>query len=525
MQLPEAEAAPAPADAAPPPPARSRRRGAVVMLVGGSVNMLLLMVQGLVLVPLYLRYLGSSTYGAWMASGDVLGWLAVLDLGIAGISAQRMSAAHGRRDYRAVGDYFGTGLLMQAAIVGVFTLAAVLASPFVPEWVRLPAGADGGALSACFAVAAVGTGLGMLGNVVGALAMSTQRMVFVNLATLAAGIAQLAVTLALLTTGRGLWALALGILARGAVLVVAVGAHAWYVLRHDLGVRAAVRMRLAREYTGLSGASILIMLGNTAATRSDAVLIALFYGPEIVTLYVLTRRAAEMLAMFLARIGGAVYAGFAHLVGSGDHARAAQVAGQVWRLYFWAAVPAVALYMGLNRSFVSLWVGPNRFAGQALTVAVGLNVLMVGWAALVLYVNGAAGNITRAGVAVFVEAGVRIAVAVALLWLIGPAGLPAAGVVTTVVSAHVGLGWLYGKLGRARPAIPWGEAAVAVAMLAAGAAAGTVRWGDSWIGFVLWGAIFSAVAAAAVLVFEPTLRGHAGRLLARVRGRPQATGA
>lgn len=523
MPLPEAEAAPAPAEPAPPPPARSRRRGAVVMLVGGFANMALLMVQGLLLVPLYLRHLGSTTYGAWMASGDVLGWLAVMDLGIAGLSAQRMAAAHGRRDYRAVGDYFGTGLLMQTVIVALFTVAAVLASPFVPEWVRLPgAGAE---LSACFAVAALGTGLGMLGNVIGALAMSTQRMVFVNLATLAAGVAQLAVTLWLLSAGRGLWALALGILARSVVLLVAVGAHAAYVLRHDLGVRAAVRMRIAREYTGLSGASILIMLGNTAATRSDAMLIALFYGPEIVTLYVLTRRAAEMLTMFLARIGGAVYPGFAHLVGSGDHARAAQVAGQVWRLYFWAAVPAVALYMALNRSFVSLWVGADQFAGQWLTIAVGLNVLMVGWSALVLYINGAAGIIGRAGIAVFVEAGVRIAVAVALLWLVGPAGLPAAGVVTTAISAHVGLGWLYGRLGRPRAAVPWGEAAVAATLLAAGAAAGTVRWGDSWLEFVLWGAAFGAVAAAAVLAFEPTLRGHAVRLLARVRRRPQPTGA
>jgi O-antigen/teichoic acid export membrane protein len=517
--VPEADAPPA----AAPVPGRSRRRGAVINLVGGYASLLLLVVQGLVLVPLYLHYLGSGTYGAWMASGDVLGWLAVLDMGAAGISAQRMAAAHGRGDHRVVGDYFGTALVVQAVLVLVLTLLGVLAAPFVPGWVRL-SGAPGAELAACFAVAAVATGMGMLCNVVTALALSTQRMVFVNLAVFASSLAGLGATLGLLVAGYGLWALALGMLARSGLLLLAAGGHAAYVLRHDLRVRARVQGTIVREFLGLSAVSLLTTVGNTVAGRSDALVIALFYGPETVTLYVLTRRAAEMLTMFLARIGGAVYPGFAHLVGSGDRDRAALVAGQVARLYFWVAVPGVALYMALNRSFVTLWVGPEQFAGQLLTVLVGLNVLVVGWASLVLYVNGAAGNIARAGLAVFVEAVARMGLAVALLAAAGLAGLPAAGVVTAAVSAYVALGWLYGRLERPRGAVPLRDVAVALLLLAAGAAAGTMRWGDSWAELVAWGAGFGAVALGAVLAFEPVSRGFAGRLLGRALRRPQPMG-
>lgn len=506
-----------------PAPGRSRRRGALVMLLGGYANLALLVVQGLVLVPLYLHHLGAGTYGAWMASGDLLGWLAVLDMGIAGISSQRMAAAHGRGDHRVVADYFGTGLMAQAALVVLLTVLAVLAAPFVPGWVRLP-GPAGAQLAACFAVAGVATGLGLLGNLVGALALSTQRMVFVNLAIFVSGLVQIAVTLGLLLAGRGLWALALGMLARNGLMLLALGAHAAYVLRHDLRVRARVRWSMAREFAALSGVSLITTLGNTAANRSDAVVIALFYGPETVTLYVLTRRAAEMLSMFLARIGAAVFPGFAHLVGSGDRDRAALVSGQVARLYFWTAVPAVALYMALNHSFVTLWVGPAQFAGQLLTVLVGLNVLAVGWASLVLYVNGAAGNIARAGVAVFVEAVARIGVAVALLAAVGLVGLPVAGVVTASVSAFVALGWLYRRLERPRGALPWRDVAVALVLLGAGAAAGTVRWGHSWFGLAAWGAGFGLVAAGAVLAFEPVSRGFAGRLLGRALRRPHPAG-
>ena len=502
-----------------PPPARSRRRGAAVMLAGGYANLLLLTVQGLVLVPVYLRYLGAETYGAWMASGDLLGWLAVLDLGIAGISAQRMAAAHGRGDARGVGEYFGTGLVVKAALVALLTALAVLAAPWVPGWVRLtgPAAAD---LSACFAVAGLATGLGLLGNLVGALALGTQRMVFVNLAVFLSGAVGIVATLALLVAEWGLWALALGMLARGGVMLLAVGGHAIYVLRQDLRVRARVRWRVVKDFAALSPITVLTMVGNAAAARSDAVLIALFYGPRTVTVYVLTRRAADMLSLFLARIGAAVHPGFAHLVGGGDHARAAIVLSQVWRVYLWSAVPSVALYVALNRTFVSLWVGPGQFAGQTVTLLVGLNVLLVGWAALVTYVLGAAGQIARAGMAVFVEAALRILLALVLLRAMGLPGLPLAAVPTAAVAAYVALGWLYGGLGVRLPRVSLRDALSAAALLAIGAAAGTVRWADSWAGFVGWGLAFGCVAAAAVLTLEPLARGLARRGLARAVRRP-----
>jgi O-antigen/teichoic acid export membrane protein len=491
------------------------------MLAGGYANLLLVMVQGLVLVPLYLRALGPATYGAWMASGDVLGWLAVLDMGVAGVSTQRMAAAHGRGEHRTVADYFGTGVVVQLVLALVLVGLAVLGAPWVPGWVGLH-GAAARELSACFAVAGVATGLGLLATVLGTLATSAQRMLFVNGAIFVSGLVGLLTTLALLLDGRGLWALALGMLARSALLVLAVGGHAAYVLRSDLGARARVRWVVAREYMGLSRVAVVTMLSNAAVGRSDALLIALFFGPVAVTPYVLTRRAAELLAMFLARIGGAVYPGFAHLVGSGNHVRAAQVLAQVGRIYFVVAVPAVALYLALNRSFVALWVGSEQFAGGLVTLLVGMNVLVVGWAGMLLFLVGATGDIPASGRGIFIEALLRMGVGLSLLALWGVPGLPLAGVVTSAGAAYLTWAWLYRRLGGPRPGFRARELVLCGALLAAGAAAGTARWGTSWKEFAAWGVAFGAVAAAVVLASEPAARGFARRLLARVRRRPEA---
>ena len=515
MAPPAAEAAaPGPAAAAP----RSRRRAALVSLVGGSANVVLLIVQGLLLVPLYLRYIGPTTYGAWMASGDVLGWLSVLDLGVSGIVLQRMAAAHGRGDHRSVAEYYGTGILVQSSLVALLTLIAVGAASRVPGWLHVQ-GAEAAELSACFAVAGLATGLGLLGYVVGGLALATQRMLFVNVATFVTGLAGIAVTLVLLLAGHGLWALALGMLARTGLLLLATAVHAAWVVRHDLRVRLAPRRTVLRELAGLSSVSVLTMLGNAAAGRSDALLIGLLFGPQSVTVYVLTRRAGEIVAQFLARIGGAVSPGFAHLVGSGDDARATAVLGQVQRAYLVAGSASVALYIALNRTFMELWVGRAQYGGHALTVLMGINVLVVGWSALVLYLDGAAGIIRRAGVLVFVEAVVRICAALVLLRVWGVGALPVAGVVTTALAGELGLHWLRRRLGggaRPRLGMRLRGAVLPALLLGLGIAAGTVRWAGSWPGFVLAGAVLSAAAAVLVAGLEPAARARIGAL---IRGR------
>jgi O-antigen/teichoic acid export membrane protein len=491
----------------------------VALLVGGWASLLLLVVQGLVLVPLYLRHLGAGTYGAWAASGDVLAWLSVLQMGVAGVGTQRMAAAHGRGDDAGVAGWFGTGVLVQAALAAVLFAAALLLSPFVPRWVGAEPDVP---LAGAFAVAGAATALGLMADVAATLALALQRTVFLAAAAVAAGVAGIAATVVLLLEGWGVWALALGMLARTGLLLLATGAHAAWVLRHTLRMPARVRPAVARELRGLSGAVLLTLVGNAAAGRSDAVLVALFFGPRAVAAYVLTRRAADLISMFLARLGGAVYPGFAHLVGGGEHARAAAVLGQVARAYFWMAGPAVALYVALNRTFVALWVGPGQFAGVGVTLLAGLNVLVVGWAALVLYLNGAAGNIERNGRVIFVEAAARIGVALVLLRWWGLPGLPLAGAATAAVSSWVALRWLARRLDQPAIALPRGPVALSAALLALGAVAGRVRWGHSWAQFTAWGLAFALFATLAVLASDPEARRAAAAVWARTRPRAAA---
>lgn len=497
----------------------------MVMLAGGYLALGLTVVQGLLLVPLYLRYLGPGMYGAWLASGDVLGWLSLLHMGITGVVTQRMAAAHGRGERVALGEYYATGLAVQAVLMAALVGLGFAVAPFIPGWLGIH-GEQARTLSRCFAVAAAATGVGYMAAVAGSLPLAVQRMTFNAAATLGSAVAGLATTLWLLLSGAGLWALVWGLVARNGLLLLAVSVDAWMVLRRE-GTRMRVRGPVLRELGGLGRSTLLSMLGSTAVARCDALLVAVVFRPEAVTVYVLTRRAAEILSMFLARVGGAVYPGFAHLVGSGNLPRARQVLGQVDRGYLAVGTLALAMYMALNRTFMELWVGPVQFGGHLLTVLLGLNVLLVGRASLATYLLGSAGEIRRSAYLIFAEALVRIAATVALLLAFGTAGVPVAGIATTAVSAHLALRWLHRRLGAERETQGWrldaGSAAY-VLLLAAGALAGAERWGRTWPQFVAWAALLGVCGVGVLVAMDPAVRAFATGRLRALRGVRQARG-
>ncbi|HYH82249.1 MAG TPA: hypothetical protein VEX86_20740 [Longimicrobium sp.] len=528
----EEEAAPAahlpPADAEAPPAAlaapRSRTRGATVKMVGGTVNLLLVTVQGLLLVPLYLRALGPVMYGAWLASGDILGWLSVLDMGVSGVMTQRMAAAHGRRDHRVLAAYFGTGLLVQLVLVLALLAGALVLGRYVPGWLSVPP-AQAGLLGSCFALAAVGAAMSILNGGVSSLSAAMQLQGVQNAAAVLGSVLCIVLMVWMLTAGYGLWALPAGMVARNGTQLVINGAYAVILLRREVPGRVRPTVAVAREMWTLSGPAFLCMVGNAGVGRSESALIAVFLRPEVAAVYALTRRAADIISMFMAHVAASVYPGFAHLLGSGKRERAGEVVGEVQHLYLTLGTAAVAMYLALNRTFITLWVGTPSYAGHLITVLVGVNLLVVGRASLLTYLTGAAGLIVRGSYLIFFEAAARVALMIGILVVAGVPGIPLAGILVTLVSARVALAWLRREVGpgqqRAGALRRW-PLAVQAGVLALAAWAGTVRWADTWTGFAGWSLVFAAAVAAVLLLCDRGARALAGRVAAPALARARA---
>ena len=112
----------------------AKRKQAVIWhIAGGWLSNLIHIIQGLLLIPLYLHYLGDRLYGFWLATGGVLAWISMLDLGASAVTLQRCAAAYGRKDLATVTSYFWHGVVVTAGVMTIFLIAIFTIGFFIPS--------------------------------------------------------------------------------------------------------------------------------------------------------------------------------------------------------------------------------------------------------------------------------------------------------------------------------------------------------------------------------------------------------
>jgi O-antigen/teichoic acid export membrane protein len=374
-----------------------------------------------VATPVVLRELGADRLGAFRAATEWAGYLALLELGVAGALAPLIAQA------AAAGDRDRLGALLAAGVrafvrVALGTLLAGLALWFViPTLTRVPAELEG-ELRLGFALT-VGAAVFLPLGVYRPLADALQRGYLVS--------ALLGVQAAATAAGCALAALAgwglpgqFGVTA-GCALVVPLGLLAAFrrvappaaLLRRPAGIDAE-----ARRLRGLNRTTLVFQLVGRVCLFTDNVVIGLFLGPAAVASFFLTTRLPQAASAQVQAVGGATWAGLAELHHSGRHELFRRRLTELTRLTAVLAGAAVVPLAALTAPFVALWVGPDQFAGGAVVALAVLNGVLLPIFSLWGWVFTGAG---RVGVLVpyMIGQGVlNLGISLLATWLVGLPG-------------------------------------------------------------------------------------------------------
>lgn len=409
-----------------------RRKTSVIILLGNQATEAVTVVSNLVLVPLYLSYIGPELYGYWLASGGILAWLGLLDFGLSAVVKQRCAQAYGQDDFGRACVYYSHGmaghLLAAALIVG----AAALANAALCPLLRVPAGFCT-VVSGAFLLAAVGLGLGILRAGVSAFCLALQRPTIPAAASFVGQVIRLAVCLALLNAGYGLYAIPLATLARELLVLLWLAVHS-YVLFRRLGGRFRWDGAVARDYLRVGPAVVLAKVGGQGCRRLEPTLITLFFTPELTTAYVITLRMADIMQGILNGARAALLPTFSHLHGTGETGKSARVYALILQLFFWAGTICMGVYVAANHGFVELWVSAETFAGLEITLLLAVGVLATVMADIAGVLMISMGAIASASLVKGAEGLVRIALAAVLIPYAGLASLPIAAAVASLLS-------------------------------------------------------------------------------------------
>lgn len=315
---------------------------------------------GVVVVPILVSGLGRTLYGVWEMLGRLVGYMTAGDGRPTQALRLVVSNLQGSPDDSAKRRYVGGSLvvwLLFMPLVVVIGGALVWLAPTITK--TAPALAGGVRLTA---------------------ALLTVSLVFGNLASLPEsvlrgmnlGYKRMGLQAGLEVLGGALMAgaiyLGLGMMgAAGAQVAFALlmGLTFWWVVKKYVpwfGVERPTR----RDVKALLSLSLWYSAGE-AITKlqlaSDVLILGIVLSPTVVTAYVLTSYAARTAVNVHVLAAGGAIPGIGGVIGERQLAKAVRLRNELLALTWLYATTVGATILLWNRSFLTLWVGGENYAG------------------------------------------------------------------------------------------------------------------------------------------------------------------
>lgn len=480
-------------------------------------NLALNIISGLVLIPFYLKSIDVPTYGAWLATGEILAWLTMVDPGLGSSVQQRVGLAFGANERDRTGAYAAAGLVAMTALGVVVSLLGIVLSTRAISWLRIPETVSQAALTNAFLVAVAGTFLTLLAYGPGAVCAGLQRVKWLGILNVSATIIGMATTVVMLLRGAGLMALAFGSVARGICHLAGCTSILVYSLR-ECEIRLKFRRWAFRELLGLSAYSYLSQLAGLLRSRSDSLLLTRFLGPTVAAQYALTRRLPALAFTVAERPSFSLMPALSQAAGTSDRSQIQRLIFPLLMGTLWLTGLCALLLISLNEAFVSIWVGKGLSAGPTVCFWLSLFIVLQVPTEVMVNVSMALGRFRETSLAVLAEA---IVYGVALL--IGIHFYGAAGAVLALWIGKVAVAsWYFPRLWYRERLLDLGhglkllrEFSLSAGIILGGWIAARGHVPTTWLGLVCSASLLTAGYSFLLFAGSSEFRGMLRRVLGR----------
>lgn len=411
----------------------NKRFAAAANLLFSSSQAVFTIITGLVMVPIYLRHFDMSVYGAWLASGNVISMIALIEPGIGVVSTQKLAKCFALNNRREFSEIFGSALVLSCFFSLVVVIAGCSLAPFIPAWLNVPSPQQRGLTTAlCFS--SLGVGTSFIFYSLGAVPQALQRTVAPGVIGLFALSASVITILAGLHYELGVVALGLGSCALSITYVSGYLLQlVWLWRRFHLPsptFSLGVALRIWQEAKLL----LLAKIAGTIGKYLEAPVAAFAVSTDAAAVLVLTGRVLTAVQMFAERIGSAVFAGLSHISAKTLASSDLAVVREIIVVSTIITGMGVGFSIALSQSIISVWVGETAFGGISLLLLLGLSSFISSRKDLVSSLLVALGQIRHTSQWLAVEALLRVISLALFVFLFKVPGIPLAGAVAAFIT-------------------------------------------------------------------------------------------
>jgi O-antigen/teichoic acid export membrane protein len=386
-------------------------------------------IASLWLVPFTLAHVGARSYGLWLASGELLAYAGLAELGMLVTLPWLVAQADGEGDRARMRQLVSTGAAAATLSAVVYVALAVTLWTQLPRIVQL-ADAERGSVQGPLLIVALAGCLSHPLRAFNAVLAGLQDVRFTGLVSIANWFVGFVLAVSLLSLGYGLYALAIA------------AAVPPLVTRTAAALRLAViAPDLLRDWPRPSFAEIRRLFGEGVGTwiggwgwrlvaASDSLVLAALGRPADVAALACTSKLGQAMTQlsWIPCDNGLI--GLSQLSAEGQSQRLRDALVVMVRVYLALAGGVACVIIAVNPAFVREWVGPAMFAGTLANTLIAALAIAMTFGHAVAVIPSVLGRRLAIGLATMICGVLHLGLAWLLGSRFGVTGVIAAGVLS-----------------------------------------------------------------------------------------------
>ena len=352
----------------------SKTKASIINLFFNYANASFAIINGLILVPIYLSYFSVATYGSFLSSGNIVGMLGLLEGGMSFVLTQKLSGCYAKKDFNEFSRILGSGLFISVFIFALLVSIGLILFPYISDWVKAEPN-EYKNIQYAFLISAIGAGLNILFHNISSVFQSLLRVSISGFANLISIVVGIAVTLFGLRFGLGVVAIPLGVFTRAFVGVSILIVSLISVLKKE----KLPKIQVDKNNCTLLVKSVLPMFGGGVAkslvTNSQLLIITNFINPTASAVFFITGRIYQVCDSFLAPVGSSIFSSISQIVGTGNKEAIKLNIVKIFFVFNVFSVFILSLSFVFNSSFVALLLGADKYGGNMLSLFLCINML------------------------------------------------------------------------------------------------------------------------------------------------------
>lgn len=393
------------------------------------------------LVPFVLQYLSRPAYGMYAIVTDLLGWLAVSNLGVAAVFNSSGAQLLGKRDFEELNKVASTTFFAQLfSTVFIFFIGAMVVRYPQLLFGQAPAGQDIGLF---IALLVAGFTVDYIAQPLNALLIADKQLHIDHYLKFSLLLVRTGLIIVLIVNGFQL--LSIGIASFFSSLVISI--ITWVRVKKTLPeVKIQWKYWRSNRLKILLKNGVWFTIGGIAGIlifRMDSFLIGRYLSLGTVASFVITQKLYQIAATFHQHFFNTARPYFAQAFGNGEEHKLSALYHLCFHTAFASAFGAGALIFLLNKWFIGWWVGPDFYLGDTISLLLCIHFILQSAVlphrillATTLYKTDWH-NATR-----IAEGLAKCAVAVAFVHFWGIHGIILGGIVASVLFSNIVLNYL-----------------------------------------------------------------------------------